>query len=158
MFSILKWTPHHWVLFDDSHHSALPATTDIVECLGTSITNCIVLVTEPGTKSSTSKTMDFHGRAVGSSLEISQHFPKQKLMKVLIFLFQESVFLGHVCSCRSKICKQWPWQFTKVESGVLSKMVDHDKFHKIMLSCIKHPNIIKYHSRLTYSYHSKTVV
>ena len=94
MFSILTWTPHHWVLFDDSHHSALPATTDIVECLGTSITNCIVLVTEPGTKGSTSKTMDFHGRAVGSSLEISQHFPKQKLMKVLIFLFQRVCFFG----------------------------------------------------------------
>ena len=153
MFSILKWTPHHWVLFDDSHHSALPATTDIVECLGTSITNCIVLVTEPGTKGSTSKPWK-HGFPWKGCWEFIGDIPtfsNQKLMKVLIFQGPGVCFFGPRLLLQVQNLQAMALAICQ-DSLEFCLMVDHDKFHKIMPSCSKYR---KYHSRLTFSYHSK---
>lgn len=142
MFSILTWTPHHWVLFDDSHHSALPATTDIVECLGTSITNCIVLVT-PGTKGSTSKPWK-HGFPWKGCWEFIGDIPTFFLPEVVEgthFPLPGVCFLGETFApAGPKFASHGPGNLPR-QTGVLSQWWDHDKFHKIMPSWIKHPNI-----------------
>lgn len=141
MFSILKWTPHLCVLFDDSHHSALPATTDIVECLGTSITNCIVLVT-PGTKGSSSKPWK-HGFPWKGCWELIGDIPtfsNQKLMKVLIFLFQESVFWATFAPAGPKSASNGPGNLPR-QAGVLSQWWIMTSFTKLCQVVVKHPNI-----------------
>ena len=147
-------TPHHWVLFDDSHHSALPATTDIVECLGHQHHKLHCPGNRAGNKRFHLQTMKawismegllgVHWRYPNifqPEVDEGTHLPGSR----------SPVFLGHVYSCRSKICKQLALAICQ-DSLEFCLMVDHDKFHKIMPSCSKYR---KYHSRLTFSYHSK---
>lgn len=146
MFSILKWTPHHWVLFDDSHHSALPATTDIVECLGTSITNCIVLVTEPGTKGSTSKPWK-HGfpwkgcwEFIGDIWDIPTFF-QPEVDEGTHFPLPGVCFLGPRLLLQVQNLQAMALAICQDKAGVLSQWWIMTSFTKLCQAVVKHPNI-----------------
>ena len=120
MFSILRWTPHHWVLFLQVKGSLAPRLPSLsaacdyrhrrvpghqhhkLHCPGSRAGKKKV---PPPNHGSMERLLGVHWRypdipnIFQPEVDEGTHFPLPGVC-----------FLGHVCSCRSKICRPWPWQ------------------------------------------------